>query len=160
MSSQIFLPVVLKYLQIVMKPKSSKLNGNIDIEQKKVPGDLSDLQFLPGASPVSFYDQYRKVVIAGLKKKGDTVTWQNNRVLREDEELSPTFEELILDKVLGLIDTRLPGHVRSHYFDLTEGSNSLMEHKNDILDKVPSFLEEMKNGVTSFVRSGEGQMAR
>ena len=81
-------------------------------------------------------------------------------ILTEDEKLSPTFEELILDNVLGLIDTRLPRHVRSHYFELMEEQDSLMDYKNDILDKVPSFLEEMKNGVTSFVRSGEGQMAR
>jgi hypothetical protein len=31
-------------------------------------------------------------------------------MLEEDEELSPTFEELILANVLGLIDSRLPGY--------------------------------------------------
>ena len=82
-------------------------------------------------------------------------------ILAEDEKLSPTFEELILDNFLGLIDTRLPRHVRCHYFELMEEEDSLMDYKNDILDKVPSFLEEMKivSSATPVI-SEEGQLAR
>ena len=134
---------------------------DFDIKQRKVPDCLSDLQYQPNTKAANFYEQYRNLVIGSLKKKGYTVTWQNNMILAEDEKLSPTFEELILDNVLGLIDTRLPRHVRSHYIGLMEGSNSLMDYKNDILDKVPSFLEEMKivSSATPVI-SEEGQLAR
>jgi hypothetical protein len=80
-------------------------------------------------------------------------------ILAEDEKLSPTFEELILDNVLGLIDTRLPRHVRSHYIGLMEVSNSLMDYKNDILNNVSSFLEEMKTVFPAIVKSEESQLA-
>jgi hypothetical protein len=143
-----------------MMPNSFNSNEDLNSKQKKVPVNLSDIQFQPGASAVTFYDQYRNLVIAGLKKKGDIVTWQNNRVLVKDEELSPTFEELILENVLGLIDTRLPGHVRSHYFDLMEERDGLMDYKNDILNNVPSFLEEMKMVFPAIVRNEEDQLAR
>jgi hypothetical protein len=136
------------------------MNENFEIGRKKVPVKLSDLQFQPNESAFTFYDQYRNLVLASLKKKGDTITWQNNRVLAKDEELSPSFEELILDNVLGLIDTRLPGYVRSHYIGVTEVSNSLMDYKNDILNKVPTFLEEMKIVSPAIVISEEGQWAR
>jgi hypothetical protein len=66
----------------------------------------------------------------------------NNSVLLIDEQLSPTFEELILAVVLGLIDNRLPGHVKSHYQPLLGKSKSLMDYKTDILAKVPTFLKE------------------
>ena len=137
------------------------MNENFEIGRKKVPVKLSDLQFQPNESAFTFYDQYRNLVLASLKKKGDTLTWQNSRVLAKGEELSPSFEELILDNVLGLIDTRLPRHVRSYYLELMEGQDSLMDYKNDILDKVPSFLEEMKivSSATPVI-SEEGQLAR
>ena len=98
--------------------------------------------------------------MARLKKKGDIITWQDNRVLTEDEELSPTFEELILDNVLGLIDTRLPGHVRNHYFYLIEQTKSLMDYRIDILKKVPTFLEEMKIVFPAISRSEENNLVR
>jgi hypothetical protein len=136
------------------------MNENFDIARKKVRVNLSDLQFCPDESAFTFYDQYRNLVIGSLKKKGDTITWQNNRVLAKDEELSPSFEELILDNVLGLIDTRLPGYVRSHYIGLTEVSNSLMDYKNEILKKVPTFLEEMKTVFPAILRSEKDKLAR
>ena len=145
-----------------MIPNRFQQSENLDSKQRKVPVCLSDLQYQPNTKAATFYEQYRNLVTGSLKKKGYTITWQNNLILAEDEKLSPTFEELILDNVLGLIDTRLPRHVRSHYFELMEEQDSLMDFKNDILDKVPTFLEEMKIGVTgtSVVRSGEDQMAR
>jgi hypothetical protein len=132
---------------------------DFDIKQRKVPVCLSDLQYQPKTKAATFYEQYRNLVIGSLKKKGYTVTWQNNMILAEDEKLSPTFEELILDNVLGLIDTRLPRHVRSHYIGLMEVSNSLMDYKNDILNNVSSFLEEMKTVFPAIVISEESQLA-
>ncbi len=72
--------------------------------------NLFSLKYQPeSSSTTGFYNQYRDLVIASLKKKGDIVGGENNIMLEEDEQLSPTFEELILANVLGLIDSRLPG---------------------------------------------------
>ena len=142
-----------------MIPNRFQQSEDFDIKQRKVPVCLSDLQYQPNTKAATFYEQYRNLVIGSLKKKGYTVTWQNNMILAEDEKLSPTFEELILDNVLGLIDTRLPRHVRSHYIGLMEVSNSLMDYKNDILNNVSSFLEEMKTVFPAVVISEENQLA-
>jgi hypothetical protein len=78
--------------------------------------------------------------------------WQNTSVLTEDEQLSPTFEEVILANALYLIDTRLPEHVGEHYDDLLGSTKSMMDYKADILGKVPVFLVEIENkaSATSF----------
>jgi hypothetical protein len=104
--------------------------------------DLFGLHYEQRSSAAEFYNQFRYLVSASLKKKGDIITWMNNSVLLIDEQLSPTFEELILAVVLGLIDNRLPGHVKSHYQPLLGKSKSLMDYKTDILAKVPTFLKE------------------
>jgi len=143
-----------------MIPNRFQQSEDFDIKQRKVPVCLSDLQYQPETKAATFYEQYRNLVTGSLKKKGYTITWLNNMILAEDEKLSPTFEELILDNVLCLIDSRLPRHVRCHYFELMEEEDSLMDFKNDILDKVPSFLEEMKIVSPVIVISEEGQLAR
>ena len=140
-----------------MAQNTLNINEGFDVEQKRISVNLSDLQFQADDCAMTFYEQYRNLIIARMKKKGDIIKWQNNRVLLEDEELSPTFEELILDRVLGLIDTRLPGYVWSHFI---EQSESLMDYKNDILNKVPTFLEEMKYIFPAIVISKEDQQSR
>jgi len=110
--------------------------------------DLFDLQYNQEFSAADFYAKYRYSVIASLKRKGDLVKWQNNKVLDEDEELSPTFEELILANVLSMIDNRLPRHVRDHY-RLSRESESLMEYMSDILAKIPTFLTAIHDLVES-----------
>ncbi len=68
--------------------------------------------------------------------------------MTEDEQLSPTFEEMILATVLGLVDGRLPRHVRDRYLHLIGRSRSLMDYLAEILDRVPLFLAELENGFT------------
>jgi hypothetical protein len=102
-----------------------------------------------GSSILSFYHQYRSLVLASLKKKGDTIVWRNSCVLTEDEELSPTFEELILANVLCLIDARLMGHIRDKYCQLLGETKSLMDFQEDILAGVPDFLTEIENSFTA-----------
>ena len=119
----------------------SKLCSDYGMGEKEIHFfDLFDLKFQPEIDVIDFYHQYRNLVIANLKKQGDIIVWQNSRVLEVDEELSPTFEELILANVLLLLDTRLPGHVRDNYQHLVGRKRSLMDHKNDILVKVPAFI--------------------
>ena len=103
------------------------------VEKKTNFFNLLDCNYEPGASVEVFYNQYRDLVKACLKKKGDTVMWQNSMVLTKDEQLSPTFEDLILVNVLRLIDTQLPGLIRDQYKHLIGGAKSLMDYKSDIL---------------------------
>ena len=73
--------------------------------------------------------------------------WQNNKILEDDEELSPTFEDLILAIALGLIDNQLPERVRASYCHLIGRTKSLMDYKTDILDKVPFLLVKLEDNL-------------
>jgi hypothetical protein len=124
------------------------LEGENGIQQKKSQfRHLLALKYHQIASGEKFYNQYRNLVIANLKKKGDIIMWQNNKILTEDEQLSPTFEEMILVSVLGLIDIRLPEHVLDHYDNSMEGTQSMMDYKTDILVKLPVFLMEIESNI-------------
>jgi hypothetical protein len=75
--------------------------------------------------------------------------------MTEDEQLSPTFEEMILSTVLGLVDARLPRHVRDRYLHLIGRKRSLMDYLAEILDRVPLFLAELENGFNAVSSKGE-----
>ena len=98
--------------------------------------------------------------MACLKKKGNVILWQNNTVLADDEQLSPTFEELILANVLGLIDVRLLGHVKDKYFNRLRDAISLMDYQADILSNVPNFLTELENNLLFSSKSAAHQPSR
>jgi hypothetical protein len=88
-----------------------------DYDVQKQPDhflNLYDLEYDPGTSVLDFYNQYRSLFVASLRQKGDTIKWQNNRILSEDEQLTTTFEDLLFANVLDLIDLRLPELVGEH----------------------------------------------
>jgi hypothetical protein len=115
-------------------------------QEQEVPNilHLFSIRYQKGENVTSFYNLYRKQVMANMKKQGDVIAWKNNAVLREDEELSPSLEDLILSNVLRRIDVRLPGLVRTQFRHLVRMSGSLMEHKEEILASVPSFLAQIE----------------
>jgi hypothetical protein len=114
--------------------------------------NLYDLEYHPGTSVVNFYNQYRNLFVRSLRKKGDTIKWQINRVLTEDEQLTPTVEDLILANVLELVDMRLPLLVSKHYEHRTGKPQNLMDYKNEILARVPAFLEEIDGDTCNMVK--------
>ena len=141
-------------IYIIMVPIKIKVDEDDDVHYKEIFFfNLLDLQYKSENSAVGFYDQYRNLIVASLKRKGDTIEWQNDTILTEDEQLSPTFEELIFANVLGLINARLPGHVRNNYYHLIKKSKSLMDHRADILEKVPIFLEEINSSLAAVSKS-------
>jgi hypothetical protein len=124
----------------------SKLREDYDIQQKGIHFfNLFELKYEPGEPAVGFYNKYRNLVAANLGVAGDTIVWQRNAVLNADERLSPTFEDMILANVLGLIDPRLPNHIKDHYHHLIGRAKRLMDFKTDILVKIPTFLTEIEN---------------
>jgi hypothetical protein len=123
-----------------MVPVFIKMDEDPSLLQKELHFlDFFGLRNQGHSDAVGFYNKFRSVIIASLKKKGDVITWQNNRVLEEDEELSPTFEELILAVALELIDVSLPVRVRKEYLP-GKTDKSLMYYKSDILAKIPTRL--------------------
>ena len=69
--------------------------------------NILDLKFdAEGQTPVSFYNQYRTLVINNLSKAGDTIKYKNNENLDQDERMSPMIEDLVLLNVLKEIDSR------------------------------------------------------
>jgi len=139
-----------------------ELSDHYDIQQK---GELHffnllDLKYHSDASAIGFYYQYRNLVLACLKKKGDVIMWRNNMVLPADEELSPTFEEMILANVLGLISPQLPGLVRDNYVHLMGSVKGLMDYRTDILAKVPTFLTEIDASLNDLSKNYEDQLTR
>jgi hypothetical protein len=136
--------------QLIMAPVKIKLSDDDHDQQKGIHFfNLYEMEYQTGASVEDFYNEYRNLFVATLRKKGDTIVWQNNRVLEEDEQLSRSFEEIILINVLDLIDIRMPGHVRDHYQHLPGNMKWLMDYKSDIFAKMPTFLQEMEGNVFS-----------
>jgi hypothetical protein len=142
-----------------MEPVKMKID-DCNLLKKRSLLHLLDIQYQQETSAVDFYNQYRNEVMACLKKKGDVIFWQNNTVLEEDEKLSPTFEELILANVLGLIDIRLLGHVRDKYYQSIGDARSLMDYQEDILNNVIKFLPELDTNLLSVSKTEDGQLSR
>jgi hypothetical protein len=115
-------------------------------QEQEVPNilHLFSIKYQKGENATGFYNLYRKHVMANMKKQGDVIAWKNNAVLSADEEFSPSLEDLILSNVLRRIDVRLPGLVRTQYRHLVRMSRSLMEHKEEILASVPTFLDQIE----------------
>jgi hypothetical protein len=56
-----------------------KLSEDDRLQQKEINFfSLHRLEYQPGTSIPDFCDQYRNLVLAVLRKKGDIVIWQNN----------------------------------------------------------------------------------
>ena len=133
---------------------------NIIKEPERHIFNLLDVHYPPGLMAIDFYEHYRNIVIANLRKQGDIIRWQKNRVLEVDEELSPTFEDLILVNVLLLIDTCLPGCVREKYYNLIGQAESLMDYKEDILNEVPFFLSSKEVNPAANYNSNASEINR
>ena len=92
-------------------------------------------------TPSGFYQMYRQLVMAYTAKRDDVIKW-SGETMPSDEKLSPTLEDMILLIVLGLIDPRLPGYVKSHYALKMENSR-LMDFKTDIFTNIHKFIDQI-----------------
>ena len=123
------------------------LRSDYNIQSKGIHFfNILDLKFdAEGQTPVSFYNQYRTLVINNLSKAGDTIKYKNNENLDQDERMSPMIEDLVLLNVLKEIDSRLPAFVRNHYNHKMKNDDRIMDFKTDILVNVNSFIQEMES---------------
>jgi hypothetical protein len=103
-----------------------------------------DLKYRRGESITDFYNQYRNHVMASVMKQEGNGEEEGNSI-SVGEQLSPSFEDLILANVLRRIDVRLPRRVRSEYRHLIGRTKSLMDYKSEILAAVPTLLAQLEN---------------
>ena len=94
-------------------------------------------------TPISFYNQYRSLIINNLSKAGETIKYKGNQVLTEDEKMSPMLEDLILLNVLREIDPRLPAFVKVHYNHKMQSTDKIMDMKSDMMVNIGSFLQQL-----------------
>ena len=96
-------------------------------------------------TPAGFYQLYRAHIINHTSRAGETIQWNNNQRLAQDEVIGAAFEDHILYCVINLIDPRLTDHVSQHYqLKLTAGQR-LMDVRADIFVNIPKFLEEINS---------------
>ena len=108
--------------------------------------NLSRIKYDPETmTPAGFYQLYRAHIINHTSQAGQTIQWNNNQVLAQDEIIGAAFEDHILYSVIALINPRLTEHVQQHYqLKLTLGQR-LMDVRADIFINIPKFLEEINN---------------
>ncbi len=103
----------------------AKFNENLPILSQDVSVlSLVDFRYTSGTCAASFYLRYRDRFTACLAKKGERWPEDGNQPLADDERLGPAGEDLLLLHVLGLIDRRLPAHVRDVYSPRLDDSGS------------------------------------
>ena len=123
------------------------LRCDYDIQQKGVHFlNILDVKYdATIATPISFYNEYRTVIVNNLAKRGDVIKYKNNLELEADEKMSPMVEDLILLNVLREIDPRLPAYVKLHYNHKMRPEDKLMDFKSDMLINVSTFLEHLNS---------------
>ena len=91
--------------------------------------------------PVSFYNDYRELVMSGLGQKDEVYRGQP---LQADENLGPAFEDFILVQVLKIFHPKLPDYVKNQYNHKIGSKGRIMDFKAEILSKTKQFIEEME----------------
>ncbi len=80
-----------------------------------------------------------------MKSKGHKIGYLNNKELKEDEEISPTFEETIVLWCLEKIDSRLPMHVSKTFGHQMTGNTTLKDLQVQIFQRIPSMIEDLND---------------
>ena len=85
------------------------------------------------------------MITSNLAKQNDVIKYKGNTLLAHDEKMSPMLEDIVLLDAVREIDVRLPAYVRTFYTHKMSKTDILMDFKNDILNNVPKFLQELDN---------------
>jgi len=122
----------------------NKLREDYDIQTKGIHFlNILDLKYDESKmQPMGFYNQYRTIIQNNLAQAGDTIEYKN-KVMASKETLGPTSEDLIFLQVLGLIDARLPQHIRQAYAHKLGKNKRLMDFKTDILVNIKKFQTDL-----------------
>ena len=126
------------------------LRSDYDIQKKGIHFfNILDIKFDSSKmTPVSFYNQYRALIVNNLGKNGDTIKYKGNEVLASDEKMTPMLEDVILLNVIQEIDPRLPAFVKTHYNHKMKHDDRLMDFKSDIMVNINTFVEQLESTET------------
>lgn len=105
--------------------------------------NISQHTFKKGTPHQTFYKQYRSSFLDNLRKSGDVVKFKNDSVLREDEQLSPSFENAIVLWSLEKIDARLPCKVKKNYGHQMTGNVTLRDIQSVVFENIPGMIDEL-----------------
>ena len=75
---------------------------------------IHEIRFNPSDSPENFYMELHGAVEDSLRKRGETLLYRNDDVLEEDEEMSPTLENMVVLMWLERIDPACPVRSAPH----------------------------------------------
>ena len=152
-----FITIVAKYVNkgyylIIIKHCTSidwiykRLRQDFDIEHKGIHFlNIADLSYDPETtSPMEFYNQYRELVMSNLKPKDTQIIWKDNLVLKEDEKMSASHEELVLLIVLEKIHSKLPKYIKKHYSDRIGQTKSIMDYRSEMLRNAKEYIQKIE----------------
>ena len=106
---------------------------------------VSELSYKPGSNHQTFYREFRSAICDNTKRKGHKVKYLNEKELKEDEGISPTFEETIVLWCLEKIDSRLPMHVSKTFGHQMVGHTTLKDLQVQIFQRIPSMIEDLND---------------
>ena len=121
------------------------LRSDYDIQKKGIHFfNILDIKYdSTTMTPVSFYNQYRALIVNNLGKNGDVIKYRNNEALAGDEKMTPMLEDVILLNVIHEIDTRLTAFIKKHYNHKMKCDDRLMDFKSDIMVNISSFVAQL-----------------
>ena len=97
-----------------------------------------------GVVPATFYKEFRASFLDNLRKKDEPIgTRKPNAKLKEDEVLSPSFEDAIILWTLEKIDPRLPMKVSKDYEHRLGQGTYLSDLHSSIFQAIPSMIEDL-----------------
>ena len=106
---------------------------------------VSELTYKPGMNHQTFYREFRSAICDNTKSKGHKISYLNNKELKEDEGISPTFEETIVLWCLEKIDSRLPMHVSKTFGHQMVENTTLKDLQVQIFQRIPSMIDDMND---------------
>ena len=123
------------------------LRTDFDIQKKGIHFfNILDIKYDGSKmTPISFYNQYRTLIVNNLGKNGDIIKYKNNEALAGDEKMTPMLEDVLLLNVIHEIDPRLPAFIKTHYNHKMRRDDRLMDFKADIMVNINSFLEQLNS---------------
>ena len=107
-----------------------------------------------GVLPATFYKEFRASFLDNLRKKDEPVgTRKPGAKLKEDEVLSPSFEDAIVLWTLEKIDPRLPMKVSKEYEHRLGQGTYLSDLHSSIFQAIPSMIEDLDQASGRAIRA-------
>ena len=113
---------------------------------------ISDTRFNAADSHENFYMELHAAVKDSLRKQGELLLFRNNEPLVEDEEMSPTLENMVVLLWLERIDPRLPKKVSTTFAHQMVGNTSLRDLQPTICGRLPGLLQELDEAAVNSAR--------